>query len=198
MRREKKGDYMFDVSRLQDTSRLAKELVEKGIAKDFEEAVKMIESKNLVKSNDELQTINSNKTEEFKEEKSAESSNDSDSVSEEAQSKSESSVLDESVKKLEQRISQLQALLERYIAQNDKNLMELDSRLKVVEARLASIKSGSAPVQKQLSSSQSDSGKETEPSEAERKHVTGAGEGLNPDDFAVDKIFNNAHGRLEK
>ncbi|MDK2907573.1 MAG: hypothetical protein PWQ87_31 [Candidatus Woesearchaeota archaeon] len=165
---------MFDVSKLQGASSLAKELVEKGIAKDFQDALKIIESNKMVKSNEEFNIINNHKDSE-KEEKVKEKEKVQENTT-----KIEDSV---AIKKIKEDLAELRDLFERYAAQNDNNLRELDTRLKNLESK---IKFNQEVKEEKV--------KKPEP----KKFVTGAGEGLNPDDFAVDKIFNNSNGRLEK
>ncbi|MDI3543969.1 MAG: hypothetical protein PWQ28_250 [Candidatus Woesearchaeota archaeon] len=166
---------MFDVSKLQGASNLAKELVEKGIAKDFQDALKIIESNNMVKSNEEFKIINNHKDSEEQEEK----------IQEKEKANENTKSIEDSIaiKKIKEDLAELRDLFERYMTQNDNNLRELDTRLNNLESK---IKFNQEVKEEKV--------KKPEP----KKFVTGAGEGLNPDDFAVDKIFNNSNGRLEK
>jgi hypothetical protein len=181
---------MFDVSRLQDTSNLAKELVEKGIAKDFDEALKIIESNNMVKSNEEFKTIKDEGAEQTDQKEKSDSEQPKQNSMEEKEkmsfkdSKKENNV-STGFEELQDKLSELKNLLENYIEQNDRNLQELDERLKKLESQEGEKKEPQQKIPKKK-------GKKPQ------KHVTGAGEGLNPDDFAVDKIFNNSNGRLDK
>lgn len=168
---------MFDVSRLQDATKLAKDLVDRGIAKNYEEAHKMIEEQNMVRSEGEVSVVAGEaKKSETKYENNHERCNCDE----------ENKALLLKIESLEQNLKTFSDFLTKYTEQNDKNMQEVDERLKRIEQG----QNLKPELQKRI--------KSTPKERPADRPISGNGEGLNPDDFSVQKFFNNAHGKMEK
>jgi len=167
---------MFDVSRLQDATKLAKDLVDRGIAKNYEEAHKMIEEQNMVRTEGEVSVVSG----ETKPNKEAEPAKGKCNCEE------ENKALLSKIDGLEKNLKAMSDFLSKYSEQNDKNMQEVDERLK----RLEQGKNLKPEIQKKIQS-------QSQERPADRP-ISGNGEGLNPNDFSVEKFFNNAHGKMEK
>ncbi|HOI18291.1 MAG TPA: hypothetical protein PLX15_00300 [Candidatus Woesearchaeota archaeon] len=167
---------MFDVSRLQDATKLAKDLVDRGIAKNYEEAHKMIEEQNMVKTEGEVSVVCGETKKKEQECNCNHKECSCDGDNKEVLNKIES---------LEKTLKTFSDFLTKYAEQNDKNMQEVDERLK----RLEQNQSLKPEIQKKIQASNQ------RPAD---KPISGNGEGLNPNDFSVEKFFNNAHGKMEK
>ena len=168
---------MFDVSRLQDATKLAKDLVDRGIAKNYEEAHKMIEEQNMVRTEGEVSVVAG---EAKKKECECECSHGNCDCDEEKKA------LLSKVDALEKNLKTLSDFLSKYSEQNDKNMQEVDERLKRIEQG----QNLKPEIQKKIQSKS-----QGRPGD---KPISGNGEGLNPNDFSVEKFFNNAHGKMER
>lgn len=169
---------MLDVTKLQEKNNLAKELVEKGLASDINEAYNQIEAKNLTGDNDGFLVGN-------KSVEQMEPEPEKPKVVEVAQNSDSSAEL----QKLSDKIEKVNNFFMQYMQNNDNNLREVDQRLRQINDMLENI-----PKEQTLKIEPS---KEVPPVEKQETVVEKEPE-MDPGEFAVDKIFDNSHGKLDK
>ncbi len=194
---------MIDVEKIKATSSLARSLVEKGFATNIEEACFLIEKQGLVDYEDKLPFTDRQKEAlsgsgyEF-EEGIEVSPITSATISKAAESvpRVSSNEFMRRLERMEAAVQQMNSFLAKYCKQNDTNIKEIDEGVKKVKLQISGLKSqvsaGSSDTQATLGP-QMQSQANTAPRAGERNGALG---GVNPKDFAVEKIFSNANGQM--
>jgi hypothetical protein len=161
----------MDIARIQEKSEMARELIKKGLAQDYEEACNMIDEKGMVK----------NCTVEAGERRDQSANFDNDVHS------------DKRLEEIEKMISQVKDFVVRYTRNNDSNLRELDEKMNQILRKLSSGSSdvGNVEEKKQETLTPVETQKPVQKTESE--HPQGK---LNQEEFSVEKYFSNSHGRM--
>lgn len=171
---------MLDVNKLLEQNKLAKELVDKGIAKDLDEANEMIEKNKMINGNDFSDIIPSrphgNNSQEKTKEPQVQSIIDESCCKE---LKEKIMKLEEKLKHDDEVISKLINFFNDYKSMNDNNLKEVDKRLKAFESNPKEMQNVE-PRKVQSNFKKDDDNKDNE----------------NKSKYSVENIFNNSHGRL--
>jgi len=177
----------MDVNKIQEKSVLARELINKGVVADYEAACQMIDEKGLVKNSSVPNYGSAMPQQNMNNERNEHGDN-------------------RRLADLEKSLAQIKDFIMRYTKNNDSNLREIDEKMNrilqfqsktsqnsiieeseeiIVEENKTpeKINTVAQPIQQQL------------PTQAKKSnHPQGH---LNPNDFAVEKYFNNSHGKLK-
>ena len=179
----------MDVFKLQEKNRLAKALVEKGIASDMHDAFNQIEKKGMVKE------FGDTVAEEMEmEDAVAAVQRQQQSMMERGDLDKHADVLNR-LESIEGTLSAFKEFFGKYKELNDNNLKEVDSRLKEIAKRVIEMKSGASTQQTPQSPQQQQTLPKPAPKDDEIKHPQA---GLDPNEFSVEKYFNNSNNKLAK
>jgi len=190
----------LDVSKIQEKSKLARDLIQQGIAADFSDACKMIDERGMVKISG-MSVVEENARMIHNVHSPKKDNKSNDNLSENAGVKPvESPHLDLRLDKIEKSFSELRDLFMSYAKNNDGNLRELDQKLNDVVKHITQSPRSSRidDIDAQEVSIAQDEVQETLPKKPERNDSKHPQSHLNPKDFSVMKYFNNAHSRMKK
>ena len=212
----------MDVSRIQEKSKLARELMQRGIASDFAEACKMIDDRGFVKDS-RMSRVQSGDFDPTSEKdhtlalaRPGEPSPIAALVGEKqkngggsAQASSTSSAttaapvqFDTSrLEKIEKQLTEMYDFFKKYSHNNDNNLRELDQRLKDVARTVVQSARTPSSAREELNAEEVTIDAEPEkqktlaPAKKESKHPQSH---LDPKKFSVDTFFSNSNGKMLK
>ncbi len=184
----------MDVLRIQEKSKLARELMQRGIATDFEQASRMIDERGMIKDSGFSSVERTHAEVQQKK---------VDAGYGVSQNQSASVPGDVHFERIERSINELRDFVMRYAKANDSNLRELDQKLKglaqsglqtsakqrVANTDEVTVEEMNVPEQRPQQKQQ------TLPQDkpVASKHPQST---LDPTNFSVDKYFNNAHGKM--
>lgn len=174
---------MINIEKLKEKGALAKEMVQKGMAEDIEDALSKIESENLVRSVDDFK-VGKEKPKDI-EISEAEQNPKEDKPSFQAVVTDPEVI--ERIKKLETSLNDLTEFILEFQKKTNDNLVELDNKIDKVKGLVCSCKSDSAPVpsvEKAVESSK----KTEEVCKEEPKEY----------DVSIENIFSNANNKMQK
>ena len=188
----------MDVLRVQEKSKLARELIQRGIATDFEQASRMIDERGMIKESG-FRAVE--RTHAEVQQKKAEAGYGQISPS----SSSQSSVsTDVRLERIERGLNELRDFVMRYAKANDSNLKELDHKLRGIVQSSVQTAPKATPVtsvdevtveEVTMPDQRPQQKQQTLPQEKSysSRHPQSS---LDPSNFSVDKYFNNAHGKM--
>lgn len=163
---------MLNVERITKVSQLAKELVEKGLAKDINEALEMAQGMSNFKDEDNI--LHSQKIEET-----------------EKQGEDE---LKNHIERLKQRINKMELFINDYTSKNEKNIENINAHLERMSNDIEHLKK--APYSKK----KSDQPEQETPEQSKEKDETPQKpkkrDEIDKNIYDVNKIFDNSNSRL--
>ena len=184
---------MLDVSKLQKKGNLAKEMVRLGVVENIEDAFQQIENKEFVTSKDDFII-----SDQYRKEKAAQAAA-AQKTTEALKPMEQSPDINARLEKLENSIKNLADFVDKYKNQNDKNMQEVDGHIKALKSTIHNLRTS----QTSASSSQPTLTIE-HPSEVPKVKVDDSQvvnrpkSNMNPEDYSVDKIFNNSNNRMTR
>lgn len=163
---------MFDVEKITKASKLAKELVEKGLAKDINEALEMAQGMSNFKDEDNI--LHSQKIEET-----------------EKQGENE---LKNHIERLKQRINKMELFVNDYTSKNEENIKNINAHLERMFNALEHLKKAPYSEKKSEQPEQKTSEQSKEKDEFPQKPKNR--DEIDKNIYDVNKIFDNSHSRL--
>ncbi|MCK4670719.1 MAG: hypothetical protein KAT43_05960 [Nanoarchaeota archaeon] len=195
---------VLNIEKLKEKNKLAKSLVERGLATNFEEATEKIDNGGLVHNvgdlrigNTPLENLKKRAFSQVRENETREVQKEQVELQREeaAQAEAADPKVMERLEKIEKYLKDFKAFFDKYRAMNDNNLKELVSHIKSLRGDI----SKAAPKQEQ----QTLTGSQQHPRQPELRRKAGAEEGtaraaFDTSEYSVEKVFSNANGRLQK
>jgi hypothetical protein len=176
----------MDVTKIQEKSLLARELLQKGLASDYEEACRMIDDKGMVRDTRVPDGPTPRKAYE---------------AAAEAREAPVSEGSTTTRGDLDKSLAQLKDFVIRYTKNNDRNLRELDEKMNQILNKLNQGVQAPLPVQKEIEVTQAAAPlpavSTPQPAQQKEEHPHPQGH-LNPNDFSVEKYFSNSGGKMVK
>ena len=163
---------MFDVEKITKASKLAKELVEKGLAKDINEALEMAQGMSNFK--DEGDVLHSQKVEET-----------------EKQGESE---LKNHIERLKQRVNKMELFINDYTSKNEENIKSINAHLERIFNAVEHLKKAPCSEKKSEQPEQKIPEQSKEKDELPQKPKNR--DEIDKNIYDVNKIFDNSHSRL--
>ena len=163
---------MFDVEKITKASKLAKELVEKGLAKDINEALEMAQGMSNFK--DEGDVLHSQKVEET-----------------EKQGESE---LKNHIERLKQRVNKMELFINDYTSKNEENIKNINAHLERIFNAVEYLKEAHYSEKKSEQPEQKIPEQSKEKDEFPQKPKNR--DEIDKNIYDVNKIFDNSHSRL--
>ena len=163
---------MFDVEKITKASKLAKELVEKGLAKDINEALEMAQGMSNFKDEDNV--LHSQKIEETE--------------------KQEENELKNHIERLKQRINKMELFINDYTSKNEENIKNINAHLERMSNAVEHLKKAPYSEKKSDQSVQKTPEQSKEKDEFPQKPKNR--DEIDKNIYDVNKIFDNSHSRL--
>ena len=163
---------MFDVEKITKASKLAKELVEKGLAKDINEALEMAQGMSNFKDEDNV--LHSQKIEETE--------------------KQEENELKNHIERLKQRINKMELFINGYTSKNEENIKNINAHLERMSNAVEHLKKAPYSEKKSDQSVQKTPEQSKEKDEFPQKPKNR--DEIDKNIYDVNKIFDNSHSRL--
>lgn len=163
---------MFDVEKITKASKLAKELVEKGLAKDINEALEMAQGMSNFKDEDNV--LHSQKIEETE--------------------KQEENELKNHIERLKQRINKMELFINDYTSKNEENIKNINAHLERMSNAVEHLKKAPYSEKKSDQSVQKTPEQSKEKDEFPQKPKKR--DEIDKNIYDVNKIFDNSHSRL--
>lgn len=203
---------VLNIDKLKEKNRLAKSMVERGLARNLDEASAKIEQQGLIHNSQNLSTDNTPLENLRKRAISQTQENDlkdleKENVQEQREEAAKAAAIDpkvlQRIEQLEKFVQEFKAFFDRYRSVNDNNLKELVSNIKSLRADLSD--AGSRPkVQQQKLQREEKDEQRAHPRQPEMKRGPQSEESdttraeFDTSEYSVEKVFSNANGRLMK
>ncbi|MBW3010929.1 hypothetical protein KY335_03170 [Candidatus Woesearchaeota archaeon] len=196
---------VLNIEKLKEKNRLAKSLVERGLATSFEDASAKIDQGGLVHNAGKLSTddtplenlkkraigqVRENEIREIEKETLEQKKQEVAKIA-----ASDPKVL-ERLEKIEKFLGDFKAFFDKYRSMNDNNLKELASNIKSIRADMSAASSAPKVKQQTLQEQHPRQPELKRKPEAENSDTTRAS--FDTSEYSVEKVFSNANGRLAK
>ena len=165
---------MFDVEKITKASNLAKELVEKGLAKDINEALEMVQGMSNFRDEGDGDVMHSQKIQET--EKQVESE------------------LKNNIERLKQRVNKMELFVNDYTSKNEENIKSINAHLERIFNAVEHLKKAPCSEKKSEQPEQKIPEQSKEKDELPQKPKNR--DEIDKNIYDVNKIFDNSHSRL--